>query len=129
MLSKIAKNQAKKGQKLHTLIRFSAQNLSSTSEKDKILTTIDPDREQFDNFLQNIPTYEESLDDNLHPYFLKSDPLEGFATPEGTFKYSQRASDEVPGDNFKSPFDSELKLSSLGIGTYVGAPDDKTDFL
>jgi len=30
--------------------------------------------------------------------------------------------------NFRSPFDSDLKVSSLGYGTYVGEADDKTDF-
>lgn len=125
MLSKIVKNRLKNSK---PLLNLSLKPLSSIPNKDKILTTIDPDREQFDNFLQNIPTYEESLDDNLHPYFLKVSPLEGFATPEATLKYMKRAEDEVPHSNFKSPFDSELKLSSVGIGTYMGAPDDKTDF-
>ena len=31
--------------------------------------------------------------------------------------------------NFKSPFYSDLKLSSLGIGTYIGLPDDQTKLL
>ena len=32
--------------------------------------------------------------------------------------------------NFKSPFEQPgLKLSSLGMGTYVGDPDDYTDYL
>ena len=36
---------------------------------------------------------------------------------------------EVHPDNFKTPFKSEIKLSSLGYGTYIGDPDDYTDFL
>ena len=36
---------------------------------------------------------------------------------------------EVHPDNFKSPFNSDLKISSIGYGTYVGNPDDYTDFL
>lgn len=32
-------------------------------------------------------------------------------------------------DNFKTPFNSNLKLSSIGYGTYVGEPDDYTDWL
>ena len=35
--------------------------------------------------------------------------------------------DVHPG-NFRTPFSSDLKISSLGIGTYVGDPDDLTDF-
>ena len=30
--------------------------------------------------------------------------------------------------HFKSPFDSELKITSLGYGTYVGEADDQTDY-
>jgi len=32
-------------------------------------------------------------------------------------------------DNFKSPFNSDLKISTLGYGTYMGDPDDLTDYL
>jgi aryl-alcohol dehydrogenase-like predicted oxidoreductase len=99
------------------------------SDKDKVLTSIDPDREKFDNFLKNVAIYEEQQDDNLHPYFMSSDRIEGFATAKGTSKYAQRNDDEIPADNFRNPFNSDLKLSSLGIGTYVGPPDDKTDYL
>lgn len=35
---------------------------------------------------------------------------------------------EVHPDNFKTPFNSELKLSSLGYGSYIGDPDDYTDY-
>ena len=92
------------------------------------MTTIDPDREKFDNFLQNISTYEESIGDHLHPYFLQTEPIKGYATEKGTGRYSRRHNDEIPETNFRSPFDSDLKLSSIGIGTYVGPPDDKTDY-
>jgi diketogulonate reductase-like aldo/keto reductase len=36
---------------------------------------------------------------------------------------------EVHPDNFKLPFNSTLKLSSVGYGTYMGDPDDYTDYL
>jgi aryl-alcohol dehydrogenase-like predicted oxidoreductase len=35
---------------------------------------------------------------------------------------------EVHPDNFKSPFNSDLKISSIGYGTYIGDPDDHTDY-
>ena len=35
---------------------------------------------------------------------------------------------EVSPQNFNSPFDETLKVSSIGYGTYVGDPDDLTDF-
>ena len=34
----------------------------------------------------------------------------------------------MPTENFKKPFDSELLISSMGFGSYVGAPDDETDY-
>lgn len=61
--------------------------------------------------------------------------LKGFATEEGTdtyFRMSQYDNPnlEVHPSNFKSPFESPmLKLSSVGYGTYVGEPDDYTDYL
>ena len=61
--------------------------------------------------------------------------LEGFATPEGTDRFYRRAMNEdsydvleVSHQNFNSPFNSELKISSIGYGTYMGNPDDFTDF-
>ena len=47
----------------------------------------------------------------------------------GTLKYSKRCDDEVPESHFRTPFHSDLKLSSIGIGTYMGPPDDRTDYL
>lgn len=35
---------------------------------------------------------------------------------------------EVHPDNFKSPFNSLVKISTIGYGTYVGNPDDITDY-
>ncbi len=31
--------------------------------------------------------------------------------------------------HFRTPFQSDLKLSSIGYGSYVGDADDKTDYL
>ena len=58
---------------------------SSNDEKNKVLSKIDPLKGNFDNFLQNVQTYEESLDDNLNPFFLKSGVIDGFATQQGKF--------------------------------------------
>ena len=61
--------------------------------------------------------------------------LRGFATPEGTDKYYRRAMNEneidsfsVHHENFRSPFNSMVKVSTLGIGSYMGDPDDWTDY-
>jgi aryl-alcohol dehydrogenase-like predicted oxidoreductase len=61
--------------------------------------------------------------------------LKGHATMEGTDKFYRRAMNEnevdafeVHHENFRSPFNSQLKISSLGIGSYVGDPCDLTDY-
>ena len=52
--------------------------------------------------------------------------LEGYATPEGTKKYTEYAiSQRRPRSHFKS-FDS-LYLSSIGMGTYLGQPNEEDD--
>lgn len=52
--------------------------------------------------------------------------LEGHATPEGTKKYQERAvSQDKPASHFKS-FDG-LRLSSIGMGTYLGQPTQEDD--
>lgn len=35
---------------------------------------------------------------------------------------------EVHPENFRCPFKSEVKVTSLGIGSYMGDPDDLTDY-
>ena len=44
-------------------------------------------------------------------------------------QYGEVSNLDVHHENFKSPLHrSDLKLSSIGLGTYVGDPDDVTDF-
>jgi len=68
------------------------------------------------------------------PYVMEMGRLPGCATKEGTERYYRRSQyDEfkafdVHHQHFKSPFDSELKITSVGIGSYVGEADDITDF-
>ena len=52
--------------------------------------------------------------------------ISGYATPEGTANFAKRQS-KVAKNHFRS-FD-RLTLSSIGIGTYLGNPDDLTDKL
>lgn len=80
--------------------------------------------------------YEEANEDTLKAmYYLDNAALKGWATPEGTDKYYRMSQyGEVEGlvvhhENFNGLFHDELlKLSSVGIGTYTGEPDDATDF-
>ena len=51
--------------------------------------------------------------------------ISGFATPEGTKTFVEKSS--VDHSNFNKFQD--LYLSNVGIGTYLGDPDSKTDDL
>ncbi|CAI2368819.1 unnamed protein product [Moneuplotes crassus] len=130
MLNQILKRHCRRVKPVTSFLEGSKRAFSGTREgtKSEVLSSIDPYLGKFDNFLRNVANYEEQLDDNLHPYYMKKDALSGYATGAGTEKYMKRNRDEIPEENFKTPFDSDLKLSSLGIGTYIGAPDDETDF-
>ncbi len=50
--------------------------------------------------------------------------LDGCATSDGTRRYRERFADAAP-DHFRSA--AGLSLSSIGVGTYLGNPDDSTD--
>lgn len=60
--------------------------------------------------------------------------MPGYATAEGTERYYRRSQyDEyneynVSSDHFKTPLKSDIKVTSLGYGTYTGEADDITDF-
>jgi aryl-alcohol dehydrogenase-like predicted oxidoreductase len=51
--------------------------------------------------------------------------LAGSATPEGTARYKDRLRDRVTPSHFRTS--NNLNLTSLGIGTYLGSPDEATD--
>jgi aryl-alcohol dehydrogenase-like predicted oxidoreductase len=50
----------------------------------------------------------------------------GRATAEGTARYITRFAGRLPADHFRT-FHGGLRVSSLGIGTYLGREDDVTD--
>ncbi len=52
-------------------------------------------------------------------------PIPGLATPEGTARYAARHAARVGEGHFRVA--AGLTLSSLGLGTYLGAPDEDTD--
>lgn len=54
--------------------------------------------------------------------------IEGRATPEGTARYAARLAATAAAGHFR-PGPGELTLSSIGLGTYLGEPDDATDAL
>jgi len=57
--------------------------------------------------------------------------LAGFATPQGTARYRDRFPQLSEAEFFRRPEHvpgaGELWLSSLGLGTYLGEPDDAAD--
>ncbi|MBV9086671.1 MAG: aldo/keto reductase, partial [Acidobacteriaceae bacterium] len=57
--------------------------------------------------------------------------LPGFATPEGTSRYCSRFEPLRQAGHFRRhsnvPGAGELWLSSIGLGTYLGEPDEATD--
>ena len=59
--------------------------------------------------------------------------IEGFATPEGTRRFAERFPALRQAGHFRQPKHAlglaELSFSSLGLGTYLGEPDDAADQL
>jgi aryl-alcohol dehydrogenase-like predicted oxidoreductase len=53
--------------------------------------------------------------------------LPGYATPQGTAAYQRRFADTVAPAHFREA--AELRLASIGLGTYLGEADDQTDRL
>jgi aryl-alcohol dehydrogenase-like predicted oxidoreductase len=57
--------------------------------------------------------------------------LGGFATPEGTARYRDRFIQLREAEHFRQPQHvygaGQLSLSSIGLGTYLGEPDDEAD--
>lgn len=51
--------------------------------------------------------------------------LQGFATTEGTARYRDRFAGRVAEQHFR--FEQDLWLSSVGLGTYLGRPDESAD--
>ena len=96
---------------------------------------IDPMKGQVYDFLRNVNVYEEQNRDTEKPYFMDFKPLRGWASPEGTDRYYRRSMNENEADNFevhhenfRMPINTQIKVSTLGIGSYVGEPDDWTDY-
>jgi len=52
--------------------------------------------------------------------------LRGHATPEATAAYAERQRDHTAEGHFR-PTATGLVISSIGLGTYLGQPDDATD--
>jgi aryl-alcohol dehydrogenase-like predicted oxidoreductase len=52
-------------------------------------------------------------------------PIEGCATSKGTVRYRDRFKEIAAKDHFRPCLD--FQVSSVGIGTYLGNPDDETD--
>lgn len=80
------------------------------------------------DFLNKISDYEKNIDDLNVVYTYENTPLKGFATGEGTKRFANRNKEEVHKDHFRQIYDSDIIVSSMGLGSYMGAPDDINDF-
>jgi diketogulonate reductase-like aldo/keto reductase len=102
---------------------------------------IDRYRGQLDDFLLNFENYEDYLDfedgnaDTQPMTRRNGQKIAGKCTPEGTFKYASDAvvKHGLPKMNFRKPIlpdtdKIDFHLSTIGLGTYLGLPDDATDF-
>ena len=87
-------------------------------------------------FLKKVDDYEKKVNDHKdNQFMITEEPISGHATVEGTEKYSLRNKEEgkiqldlVHSKHFRKFYNSNLTCSSIGLGTYVGPPDDITDF-
>lgn len=108
---------------------------AAMAESSDVRAKIDPLRNQVTDFLTHVNVYEEQTLDVEMPYAMETGRLQGFATAEGTDRYYRRSqydefkSLDVSHAHFKTPFKSDLKVSTLGYGTYMGEADDKNDYL
>jgi len=106
-------------------------------------------RGQIDFFSENVPRFETYLEqegDVVEPAATVIKPLElipGMCSPEGTQRFKKHAVEEnhIPAKNFRRPYPLPMKnngteeslyhsldLSTVGLGTYLGAPNDEDDF-
>lgn len=79
------------------------------------------------DFLNKTFNYEQQLKDVIQEYLLIDKKIEGFATSDKTKFYSERNKENVHAGHFKKTY-NDLTISSIGIGSYVGKPDDITDY-
>jgi hypothetical protein len=79
-------------------------------------------------FLSKTRDYESKIDDSHSTYSFSEAPLKGFATSEATENYAKRNLESTHKNHFRTLYDSNIKVSSIGLGTYIGAPDDINDF-
>jgi len=120
-------------------VRAFSMGTTSASDSEveaQVRPKLDPLRKQVTDFLKNTSQYEDQVKDTLQPYYFRAgERLKGYATELGTDAYYRKSQYDEPHlevhpTNFKAPFENmNLKISSLGVGTYMGDPDDYTDFL
>ena len=80
------------------------------------------------DFLSKTSDYESQIDDLKSNYSYSDIPIKGFATSDATENYTKRNTEEIHKDHFRTLYNENIKVSSMGLGTYIGAPDDINDF-
>ncbi len=106
---------------------FDANSISFSKNQLKNFSKINYTYDTRD-FLSKTSEYENQIEDSNKHYQYSENLIKGYATCEATEKYSKRNVDEVHKEHFRKLYNSNIKISSIGIGTYIGAPDDINDF-
>ena len=113
-----------------------AQPLIEKEEEMKIMQY----RGRLDDFNKKSAAFESYLRGEDEPSVIVENAslIQGRCTGEGSLRFKERAMAQgIPGKNFRKPFDlpvlkdpsdAVLNLSTVGLGTYLGKPDDEDDF-
>ena len=98
-------------------------------------------RGRIEDFNNNAHVFEKYLrgeEENHSTDRIEGALIEGRCTGAGSLRFKERAiAKGIPSKNFRRPFDlpaprdpldAHLNLSTVGLGTYLGKPDDEDDF-
>ena len=98
-------------------------------------------RGRIEDFNKNAQAFEQYLQGTQGERTIQitnDELIQGRCTSQGSLRFKERAiSKGIPAKNFRRPFDlpftkepadAHLNLSTVGMGTYLGKPDDEDDF-
>lgn len=85
------------------------------------------------DFLKKVNEYESKINDvqfvnESSKKVIRDEVILGQATEDGTIRFSERNKEEVHAEHFKTFYGTNWKVGSIGLGTYMGPPDDINDF-
>ena len=84
------------------------------------------------NFLSKFQEYERKLEDTKREFEILETALPGSVSIDAVDNYINKHKSEIHADNFNRLYPiagQELpRMTSIGIGSYLGNPDDVNDF-